>query len=69
MPKGLVDGISKNHGIKKVLADGAYDSKDNFGFPDKMKIMPVIKVRRNSSVESNAKCIPRKLSAIRQLDI
>ncbi len=33
-----------------------------------MKIIPVIKVRRNSSVKSNAKCIPRKLSVIQQLD-
>ncbi|MDQ6722919.1 MAG: IS5 family transposase [Thermoproteota archaeon] len=65
--KDLVDNI-KNYNIKKVLADGAYDSKDNFRFLDKMKIMPMIKVRRNSSIRNNAKCIPRKLSVILQLD-
>jgi transposase len=32
-----------------------------------MKIIPVIKVRRNSSVKNNTKCIPRKLSVIQQL--
>ena len=62
MLKNLVDNVSKNYSIKKVLADGAHDSKDNFRFLDKMKIMPVIKVRRNSSVKNNAKCIPQKTS-------
>ncbi len=33
-----------------------------------MKIIPVLKVRKNSLVKSNAKCIPRKLSVIPQLD-
>ena len=65
--KDLVDNI-KNYNIIKVLADGAYDSKDNFRFLDKMKIISMIKVRRNSSIRNNAKCIPRKLSVIPQLD-
>ncbi len=68
MLKDLVDNVSKNYSIKKVLADGAYDSKDNFRFLDKMNIMPVIKVRRNSSIKNNIKYIPRKLSVIQQLD-
>ena len=53
--------------IKKVIADGAYDFKDNFIQLDERKITPVIKVRKNSSVKNNAKCIPRKLSVIQQL--
>jgi hypothetical protein len=67
MLKELVDDVSKNHGIKKVLADGGYDSKDNFRYLDEMKVIPAIKVRKNSSVKNNGKCIPRKLSVIQQL--
>jgi transposase len=67
MLKELVDDVSKNYDIKKVLADGGYDSKDNFRQLDEMKAIPAIKVRKNSSVNNNAKCIPRKLSVIQQL--
>lgn len=66
MLKELVDDVSKNYDIKKVLADGGYDSKDNFRQLDEMKVIPAIKVRKNSSVKNNAKCIPRKLSVIQQ---
>ena len=68
MLKELVDGVSKRYSIKKVLADGGYDSKDNFGYLDKQNILPVIKVRKNSSVKNNTRCIPRKLSVIQQLE-
>ena len=37
------DVISKNNNIQKVLADGAYDSKDNFKYLDGLKITPAIK--------------------------
>ncbi len=66
--KEIVHDVSKKYDIKKVLADGGYDSKDNFRYLDEQKIIPVIKVRKNSSVKNNAKCIPRKLSVIQQLD-
>ena len=62
MLKELVNDVSNNYNIKKILADGAYDSKDNFRYLDEMKITPVIKVRKNSSIKNNVKCIPRKLS-------
>ena len=68
MLKELVDGASKKHSIKKVLADGGYDSKDNFGYLDRLNILPVIKVRKNSSVKNNTRCIPRKLSVMQQLE-
>lgn len=68
MLKELVDGVSKKHSIKKVLADGGYDSKDNFGYLDRLNILPVIKVRKNSSVKNNTRCIPRKLSVMQQLE-
>jgi hypothetical protein len=62
MLKELVNDVSKMHHVKKVLADGGYDSKDNFRYLDELKIMPIIKVRRNSSIKNNTKCIARKLS-------
>ena len=68
MLKELVNDVSKNYDIKKVLADGGYDSKDNFRYLDELKITPIIKVRKNSSIKNNSKCIPRKLSVIQQLD-
>ena len=67
MLKELVeDVVSKNNNIQKVLADGAYDSKDNFKYLDELKITPVIKVRKNSSIKNNTNCIPRKLSVLEQ---
>lgn len=69
MLKELVDDdTSKRYNIKKVMADGAYDSKDNFRYLDEINVIPAIKVRKNSSVKNNAKCIPRKLSVIQQLE-
>ncbi len=64
--KELVHNASNNNNIQKVLADGAYDSKDNFRYLKELKIMPVIKVRKNSSIKNNINCIPRKLSVIEQ---
>ena len=68
MLKELVNDVSNNYNIKKVMADGGYDSKDNFRHLDEMKIISAIKVRKNSSVKNNAKCIPKKLSIIQQLE-
>ena len=60
MLKELVSDVFKGN-IKKVLSVITYDSKDNFGYLDKLKITPVIKVRKSSSFESNLNCMPRKL--------
>ncbi len=61
------DVISKDNNIQKVSADDeAYDSKDNFRYLDELKITPVIKVRKNSSIKNNANCIPRKSSVLEQ---
>ena len=68
MLKELVDDASKKYRIKKVMADGGYDSKDNFHYLDEINVIPAIKVRKNSSIQNNAKCIPRKLSVIQQLE-
>jgi len=69
MLKKLVDNVvSENNDVKKVLADdGAYDSKDNFRYIDKMKIEPVIRVRKNSSTEAHLCSMPRKMVVIEQL--
>jgi len=67
MLKKLVNNVvSENNDVKKVLADGAYDSKDNFSHMDKMKIEPIIRVRKNSSTKACV-CIPRKMVVIEQL--
>ena len=52
--------------INKVIADGAYDSRDNFRYLDQMGIEPVIKVKKNSSTNANG-YTPRKLVVIEQL--
>ena len=66
MLKELVNNASKNNNIQKVLADGAYDSKDNFRCLDELKTTPAIRVRKNSSIKNNVNCIPRKLSVVEQ---
>jgi IS5 family transposase len=58
--------VSNNNNIQKVLADGVYDSKDNFRCLKELKITPIIKVRKTSSIKNNINCIPRKLSVIEQ---
>jgi hypothetical protein len=51
----------------EVIADGTYDSKDNFRYLNELKIKPVIKVRKNSSTNANG-YIPRKLVIVEQLE-
>jgi Transposase DDE domain len=68
MLKKLVDNVvSENNDVKKILADGAYDSNDNFRYIDKMKIEPVIRVRKNSSTKARVCSMPRKVVVIEQL--
>jgi IS5 family transposase len=53
MLKKLVNNVLDNQDkkkIKSVLADGAYDSNTNFKYLEDKKVIPVIKVRRNSIV-------------------
>jgi Transposase DDE domain len=40
--------IKQNKVIETALADGAYDSNNNFQFLSFMRIQPAIKVRKNS---------------------
>lgn len=66
MLKKVVDNVVSENDVKKVLADGAYDSKDNFMYLERMGIEPVIRVRRNSSIKANI-CMSRKMVVIEQL--
>jgi hypothetical protein len=65
--KKLVKGASENNGgVRRVLADGAYDSKENFWYLDDNNIEPAIRVKKNSSGKSHG-CYPRKLAVLQQL--
>lgn len=62
----LVHQASSSGKIVKVLADAAYDSKNNFSYLYHNNIVSGIKVRKNSSGRSKG-CYPRKVSVISQL--
>lgn len=68
MLKSLIRGTAINvqTNIKRVLADGAYDSRDNFQFLHVNDIDPAIKVRKNSSFKSMG-CYTRKMAVLQQL--
>ena len=63
--KKLVDNVSENNKTKRVLADGMYDSNNNFRYLSKNHIKPGIKTRRNSKVKST-NCSARNMSVLRQ---
>ena len=58
MLKKLVNNVLDNSSkpstikIKSVLADGAYDSNNNFQYLENKKIVPGIKIRKNSIVSN-----------------
>jgi hypothetical protein len=62
MLQPLVEEASKKGKIAKTIGDGAYDTKNNFRYPDDKGIEPVIKVRKNASSRAGG-CMPRKLVA------
>jgi DDE family transposase len=69
MLKKLVDNASSfaagdNH-VKGVLADGMYDSNNNFRYLSSNHIKPGIKTRSNSKVRPT-NCQARNMSVIRQ---
>ena len=51
--------------VKGVLADGMYDSNNNFRYLSKNHIKPGIKTRSNSKVKST-NCHARNMSVVRQ---
>lgn len=62
----LVQQALRHGNVVKVLADAAYDSKNNFSYLYNNDIIPAIKVRKNSSGKSRG-CYPRKISVISHL--
>jgi len=64
--KRLVNRAKKNGiRVRRVLADGAYDSRENFTFLSDNNIKPVIRVRGNSVAKSRG-CLPRKRAVVEQ---
>jgi hypothetical protein len=66
MLKKMVDNASKNNVVKRVFADGTYDSKTNFQYLHDNGIKAAIKVRKNSSSKAMG-CYPRKIAVLQQL--
>lgn len=64
--KKLVSNASENNDVKRVIADGAYDSKENFRYLFDNGIEAAIKVRKNSSDRSIG-CYPRKVAVLKQM--
>jgi len=64
--KRLVNRAKENGvRVKRVLGDGAYDTKDDFKFLSGNGIKPVIRVRSNSVPKSHG-CLARKEAVIEQ---
>jgi hypothetical protein len=66
MLKKLVQHVFHNNNVKRVLADGTYDNKENFKYLYNNGIDPAIKVRKNSSCRSMG-CYSRKVVVLNQL--
>ena len=64
--KKLIDNVSENNTVKRVIVDGAYDSKENFRYLFDNGIEAAIKVRKNSSDRSIG-CYPRKVAVLKQM--
>jgi hypothetical protein len=65
--KKLIDNASENNTLKRVIADGAYDSKENFQYLSDHDIEASIKVRKNSTYDRSIVCChPRKIVVLQQ---
>lgn len=68
--KKLIDNVSENNDVKRVIADGAYDNKENFQYLFDNNIEAAIKVRKNSTYVTNLSsivcCHPRKIVVLQQ---
>ncbi len=62
----LVKGSANIADVKKVIGDGAYDSKVNFRLASNMDIEPLLRVRKNASLKGGG-CMPRKFAVVEQL--
>jgi hypothetical protein len=62
----LVRGSAAVANVKRVIGDGAYDSKVNFRLASELDIEPLIRVRKNASLKADG-CMPRKFAVLEQL--
>lgn len=62
----LLKGSAAVTNVKRVVADGAYDSRNNFLQASRMDVDALIRVRKNSSVKLHG-CMPRRLAVVEQL--
>lgn len=62
----LVKGSADVADVKRVIGDGAYDSRGNFLQASRMGIDALIRVRKNASSKLRG-CMPRRLAVLEQL--
>jgi len=62
----LVKGSADVANVKRVIGDGAYDSRDNFLKASKMDIDALIRVRKNANPRLHG-CLARRLAVLEQL--
>ena len=65
--KELVDNALEYNTLERVIADGAYDSNENFQYLSNKNIEAAIKIRKNSSYDRTVGCIPKKRIVLNQL--
>ena len=65
--KLIENAAAENNNVKRVIADGAYDSKENFRYLFDNDIEAAIKVRKNSSAYKITDSHPRKIVVQQQL--
>jgi hypothetical protein len=62
----LVKSSSNVTDLRRVIGDGAYDSKNNFRMLSEMGVDPLIRVRKNASLKADG-CLPRRFAVEEQL--
>lgn len=67
MLKKLIENAAENNDVKRVIADGAYDNKENFRYLSDNGIEAAIKVRKNSFADKLTHCYPRNIVVRQQL--
>ena len=60
MFRNLISKAEKKAKIEKVLADGAYDTRDNFNLLEKKGIEPGIKIRKNANPRARGSSYRKK---------
>ena len=65
--KLIENAAAENNNVKRVIADGAYDSKENFRYLFDNNVEAAIKVRKNSSADKITDSHPRKIVVQQQL--